>query len=405
MGFEHFDIDNRCLRVLDAMGIETPTPVQEQTIPLACAGKDIIATAQTGTGKTLAFSLPTLTHLAREKHRNFRMLVLAPTRELTIQDHAVVDQVAKALQLRTTLLYGGVGFTAQLDELRRGPDVVVATPGRLLDHMGRGRVRFNELEVLILDEADRMLDMGFLPDIRRILAKLPDDRQTLLFSATFAPELERLVNEFMRAPERITVGMVHHPVDEVRQVVYPVRQEDKSQFLTELLRKTENLDSAIVFLRTKDRTHRLSKTLRKNGFRAAAIHGDLSQQRRQQALQGFREGRYNILVATDVAARGLDIENVSHVINYDIPPNADDYIHRVGRTARASREGDAVTFVTPQDYSELGAIERALGRSIERIDYENAPQVLSTWQAANENPRLGKMSRSGTMRHKRRRLL
>jgi ATP-dependent RNA helicase RhlE len=404
MTFNDFDIDPRCLRVLERDGIAIPTPVQEQAIPPALEGRDLIATAQTGTGKTLGFTLPSLTRLAQHAPRKFRMLVLTPTRELAQQVHAVADEMSRALHLKTALLHGGVAFGPQLDAIHAGPDIVVATPGRLLDHMRQGKVRFGELEILVLDEADRMLDMGFLPDIRRIISKLPRERQTLMFSATFADELERLVKEFMHEPVRIAVGSVNKPVDQVRQVVYPVRQEDKSSLLVKILEEAENLESAIIFLRTKDRTYRLDKTLRKHGIKAAAIHGDLSQKQRQIALDGFRSGKYRVLVATDVAARGLDIDTVSHVINYDIPPNADDYIHRIGRTARASREGDAVTFVTPQEHNELAAVERALGRNLPREMAENAPQVLSMYKSPGD-VRADSMSRRGTVKRSRRRML
>lgn len=367
------------------MGITTPTPVQEKTIPLVLKGGDLIATAQTGTGKTLGFALPGLTHLAREKPRKNRMLILVPTRELAVQVEKVVAELAKALGMRSAVIYGGVNMRTQTNQLKEGADVIVATPGRLLDHMGRGAIRFNDLEMLVFDEADRMLDMGFLPDIKRILSKLPDDRQTLMFSATFAPELQRLSYSMMRDPERVEIGAVAMPVDTVRQILYPVRAEGKSQLLLKILNEHE-IDSAIIFLRTKMRTDRLAKQLKKEGFKAAAIHGDLSQQIRQRALSGFRDGRYKILVATDVAARGLDIDDISHVINYDIPLNSDDYVHRVGRTARAHREGDAITFITPQDHAALAAIEKAVGRNLPREEYEGAPKVMSLWQPPGRRP-------------------
>jgi len=383
MTFDEFDLDPRCLSVLGAQGIVNPTPVQEQAIPLALAGKDLIATAQTGTGKTLGFALPALSRLAQEKSRHNRMLVLVPTRELCVQVESVVKGLAKALQLHSALVYGGVGLRAQAAKLRRGCDIIVATPGRLLDHMGRGNVRFSHLEILVLDEADRMLDMGFLPDIERILSKLPKARQTMMFSATFADEIQRLTKNMMRDPERIAVGAVAMPVDAVRQILYPVRQERKARLLLDLLQE-EHIDSALVFLRTKSRTDRLGKMLKKAGYNAAFIHGDLNQSHRQRALEGFRSAKFDILVATDVAARGLDIEDISHVINYDIPLNADDYIHRVGRTARAEKEGDAITFVCPTEHAALAAIEKAIGRNLPRKEYEGAPPVLSTWHPPGE---------------------
>lgn len=385
MTFEEFDLDPRCLSVLRKADIITPTPVQAQAIPVLLEGKDLIATAQTGTGKTLGFALPSLTRLVKGRSRPNRMLVLVPTRELCMQVESVVRELAKALHLRSTLVYGGVAMKGQTNALQRGCDIIVATPGRLLDHMGRGHVPFQYLEILVLDEADRMLDMGFLPDLERILARLPKQRHTMMFSATFPNELERLARTMMINPERISVGAVAHPVDTVRQILYPVRQENKSQILLGLLRK-EQMDSVLIFLRTKSRTDRLGRLLHKEGFKAAAIHGDLNQQQRDRALNGFRSGKYTILVATDVAARGLDIDSISHVINYDIPLNPDDYIHRVGRTARAQREGDAITFVCPMEHAALAAIEKAVGRNLPRKEYEGAPPVLSTWHPPGARP-------------------
>jgi len=397
MPFEDYEIDARCLKVLHNMGITEPTPVQALSIPIALTGKDLIATAQTGTGKTLGYALPSLTRLAAERVRRNRMLVLVPTRELAVQVEAVIRDHAKALHLATSLVYGGVGMTEQTVRLERGVDVVVATPGRLLDHMGRGSADFRCLEILVLDEADRMLDMGFLPDIKRIISKLPRERQTMMFSATFAPELERLAKDMLHEPERVTIGAVAQPVDAVRQLVVPVRQDDKSKMLLQILEE-EKMDQAIIFLRTKSRTDRVAAVLRKAGHNATPIHGDLSQSQRQKALQGFREGKYNILVATDVAARGLDIQDISHVINYDIPENPDDYVHRIGRTARAEREGDAITFVTPADHASLGAIEKTIGRNIPRKEYEGAPPLLSLYKGTpttNPSPRAGAVRRTG----------
>jgi ATP-dependent RNA helicase RhlE len=397
MKFNEFDIDSRCLHVLGEMEIETPTPVQEKAIPVALSGSDVIATAQTGTGKTLAFALPALTRLAEAPRKRNRLLVLVPTRELCNQVETVMRRFAHVLKMQTVLIHGGVGYRKQTLRLKKGCDIIVATPGRLLDHMGRGNIRFNNLEILIFDEADRMLDMGFLPDIQRIVARLPAERQTLMFSATFGNELNHLVSQLMRSPERIEVGMVSLPVESVRQVLYPVRDDAKPRKLVDLL-KEEDIDSAIVFLRTKARTDMLGSILEKAGYKSVIIHGDLPQNKRQRALKGFREGRYNILAATDVAARGLDIDDVSHVINYDIPENADDYIHRIGRTARAEKEGDAITFVTPTEHSELGNIERALGKQLPRKDYEGAPPILSTWQPQTRKSGRGRR----TLRRRRR---
>ncbi|NLV45055.1 MAG: DEAD/DEAH box helicase [Candidatus Hydrogenedentes bacterium] len=362
------------------MKISTPSPVQAQAIPVALTGRDLVTTAQTGTGKTIAFSLPSLTRLAHGPSGPNRMLVLAPTRELCVQVESVIQAFCRPLKLHSVAIYGGVGMNGQLEKLKRGCDIVVATPGRLLDHLSRGTVKFNNLEILVFDEADRMLDMGFLPDIRKIVKKLPQKRQTLMFSATFAPTLDRLARDMMQNPERIDVGFTSKPVDTVRQLVVPVREDEKPRVLLRLLEE-ENIDSALIFLRTIRRTERVGRALKGSRHKTAVIHGDLPQQQRQRALEGFRSGKYQILVATDVAARGLDINDISHVINYDIPENADDYVHRIGRTARAEREGDAITFVTPSDHAALGAIEKALGYNIERRIYEGAPKILSLFKS------------------------
>ncbi|NUM56299.1 MAG: DEAD/DEAH box helicase [Candidatus Hydrogenedentes bacterium] len=376
MTFDEFGLDPRCLRVLHQQEIVTPTPVQAQAIPIALSGRDLIGVAQTGTGKTLAFSLPALTRLASLHVTKNNVLVLTPTRELAVQVQRVVEQLAKAMHMHSVAIYGGMGMDKQTQDLRKGRQIIVATPGRLLDHLGRGNVSFQQLHILILDEADRMLDMGFLPDIRRILRQLPRERQTMMFSATFPDEIARLTSEMMNSPERISVGPIARPVDSVRQLVYPVRPEDKTRLLLKILEE-QQITSAVIFLRTKDRTERVGHMLHKRGFNAAAIHGDRSQRQREQALDGFRKGKYSILVATDVAARGLDIEGITHVINYDIPPTAEDYIHRIGRTARAQAEGDAITFVCPADHTALETIERALGRNLPRAEWEDAPPVLS----------------------------
>ena len=386
MSFEDFDIDPRCLSVLRAQHITEPTPVQAHVIPVALTGRDLIAIAQTGTGKTLAFSLPSLTRLAAGPVKRNMMLVLTPTRELAIQVHSVIRDLGKSLHLLTACVYGGVSLENQARALRRGCAVTVATPGRLLDHMGRGNIRFDDLMILVLDEADRMLDMGFLPDIRRILRRLPEDRQTLMCGATFPSEIARLARDMLRDPEEIFVGAVAKPVETVRQTIYTVLPGAKMGLLVKILRE-QHIPSALIFLRTKRHTDRVAKALHKAGFKAQAIHGDRSQHQREKALEGFRSGRYQLLIATDVAARGLDIDGISHVINYDIPENPDDYIHRIGRTARASADGDAVTFVCPRDHLALEAIERALGRNLPRADWEGAAPVLALYTPPEEQQR------------------
>jgi ATP-dependent RNA helicase RhlE len=383
MSFDQFCIHPKCLDVLKAQRLSTPTPVQAQAIPPAVEGKDLVAIAQTGTGKTLAFVLPALTRLAETPRARNAMLVLTPTRELAVQVHSVVEAFGKALGLRSVSIYGGTGMERQTKALRGGCSVIVATPGRLLDHMGRGNIRFNELSILVLDEADRMLDMGFLPDIRRILEKLPTDRQTLMFSATFPHEIERLVADMQRNPKRIEVGAISTPVSTVRQGVYTVAQTSKLDLLSKLLGEPQ-VQSALVFMRTRHRTDRVTKALTKAGFKAQAIHGDRSQNQRQQALDGFRRGRYKILVATDVASRGLDIQGISHVINFDIPMTSDEYIHRIGRTARANAKGDAITFVCPEDHQALRLIETALGKNIPREDWEGAVHVASLYRPGEQ---------------------
>ena len=393
MPFSAFELDPRCMRILHEAGITTPTPIQAQAIPIALTGRDLVGVAQTGTGKTLAFALPSLTRLAAGRAERNVMLVMVPTRELAVQVHKVMDEAGKPLQMRSIAVYGGVSLEKQAQDLRRGRAVVVATPGRLLDHMSRGNVAFPHLSILVLDEADRMLDMGFLPDIRKILRKLPKERQTMMFSATFPDEISRLTQEMMHDPERVSVGAISRPVDAVRQLLYTVMPEDKSNLLLDILRAKE-ITSAVIFLRTKQRTERLSEMLRKHSFRATAIHGDRSQRQREQALDGFRKGKYRILVATDVAARGLDVDGISHVINYDVPPTADDYIHRIGRTARAQAEGDAITFVSPAEHLPLEAIERALGRRLPRAEWEKAVPVLSLYTPPEEK----KASTGGTRR-------
>jgi ATP-dependent RNA helicase RhlE len=372
MSFESLNIDPRCLSILKAQRIENPTPVQAQAIPVALEGRDLIAIAQTGTGKTLAFGLPALTRLKDAKPGRTQMLVLAPTRELACQVHSVLEHFAKPMGLRTACIYGGVGMEPQTKALRSGAAIIVATPGRLLDHVGRRNTNFDMVSVLVLDEADRMLDMGFMPAIKRILAVLPKERQTMMFSATFPDEIAEMTKSMQRDPVRVQCGPIATPAKDVRQGVYNVNHDKKLGLLSQILRKPE-VTSTVVFLRTKHRTERVAKSLHEAGFKAQAIHGDRSQRQRQQAIDGFRQGRYNVLVATDVAARGLDVQGITHVVNFDIPMTPDDYIHRIGRTARANASGDAITFVAPDDMSTLRDIERALGSRIPRESWAADP--------------------------------
>lgn len=383
MSFEEFKLDPRCLKGLKAQGIISPTPVQARAIPFALEGRDVLAIAQTGTGKTLAFALPALTRLAAGPRAKNAMLVLTPTRELAVQVHSVIEPLAKAMGMSAVCVYGGVSLEKQAEALRHGRTIIVATPGRLMDHFARGGVRFDKLSILVIDEADRMLDMGFMPAIRRILSTLPKERQTLFFSATFPKEIERLAVDMQRSPERVEVGTVTVPVDTVRQGVYTVGQTAKIGLLSKLL-KEPGVSSTLVFLRTKRRTDHVERALHKEGFKVQAIHGDRSQRQRQQALDGFRKGQYNVLVATDVAARGLDIQGISHVINFDIPNTSEEYIHRIGRTGRANALGEAITFVSPDEFLALRTIENSLGKNIARTEWEGAVPVVSLYQPAGE---------------------
>jgi ATP-dependent RNA helicase RhlE len=383
MSFSDFDLDPRCLEVLKTMGITKPMPVQAQAIPIVAEGHDLIATAQTGTGKTLGFALPSLSRLCKGKQEKNMMLVLVPTRELAVQVHGVIRDFGQSLKIRSTTIYGGVGMYPQIDALRRGCGVIVATPGRLLDHLQQGTLDFKHLKVLVLDEADRMLDMGFLPDIKRILGQLPKNRQTLMFSATFDDDVTKLAKEMLTNPKRVTVGMTTKPVDTVKQVTYSVKQEDKANLLLSIM-KHEKPTSSLIFTRTKHRADRVSKMLRNTEYSVAVIHGNRTQSQRQIALDGFKNGKYQVLVATDVAARGIDVDNISHVINFDIPDGADSYIHRIGRTGRAQAKGDAITFVAPEDRSILRDIEKKIGKALPKVTWDQPLEKAAEVQFREE---------------------
>jgi len=347
------------------MGYVEPTPIQLRAIPLIMSGRDIIGSAQTGTGKTAAFALPILSRLGHSG-RGTRALILEPTRELAAQVETAVRDLARFTDIRVAVVFGGVGYGKQLDALKSGVDVIVATPGRLLDHLGEGACRLDKIEFLVLDEADRMLDMGFLPDVRRIVDRCPRQRHTSLFSATVPPEIETLIQWAMRNPETVEIGARRSPADTVKHVVYPVAEAQKTDLLLALLDRV-NYDSVIVFCRTKDRADRIGHMLRKNNHSVAILHSNRTQREREQSLRGFRDGRYEVLVATDIAARGLDIANVSHVVNYDVPQHPEDYVHRIGRTGRAEASGDAFTLMVAEDSRHMSAIERFIGRGIERV--------------------------------------
>jgi ATP-dependent RNA helicase RhlE len=377
MPFSRFPLHADLLKGVKELGFTRPTPIQEQAIPPAAEGKDILACAMTGSGKTAAFLLPILHRLIGKPRGTTRVLILTPTRELAAQIHQHLEQLAVHTAVTGAAVFGGVGMGPQEHALRSGVDVIVATPGRLLDHLRHTYARLTRLEILVLDEADRMLDMGFLPDIRRILAQIPKKRQTLFFSATMPREIVGLSREMLHDPVRIDLERKSAPAVGITQAVYPVARELKSALLVELL-KRDIVAEAIVFTRTKHRANRLADYLERHGVSTARIHGNRSQSQRTLALAGFKEGRHRVLVATDIVARGIDVEDLSHVINFDVPADPDSYIHRVGRTARADATGDAFTFVSPDEDRELQDIERALGKRLPRVtlpefDYAKKP--------------------------------
>lgn len=362
-------------RNLAAHGFVNPTPVQAAAIPPALERRDVVATAQTGTGKTLAFVLPMLEQLLEPPvAAGVQAVIVTPTRELAIQIHETFAKLAHGTPIKAAVVVGGLNENSQLHNIRRGAQVLVATPGRLNDFLDRRLVKLDKVHLLVLDEADRMLDMGFMPSIRRILAELPEHRQTLMFSATFPPQIGQLTQSMQRDPVRLQLGPIASPAKDVRQRMYTVHHEKKLSLLSTILRGPE-VKSALVFLRTKHRTERVAKALHQAGFKAQAIHGDRSQRQRQQAIDGFRQGRYNVLVATDVAARGLDVRGITHVVNFDLPNTSEDYIHRIGRTARANASGDAITFVGPDEFRALRDIENAIGKPIPREEWEGAIAV------------------------------
>ncbi len=356
------------------MGYVTPTPIQAQAIPVVLQGGDVIGSAQTGTGKTAAFALPIIQRLGT--HGKLRCLILEPTRELALQVEEAFQKYAKFTDLRVTIVYGGVGYGKQEDDLRRGVDIVAATPGRLLDHLERGNCSLANVDILVLDEVDRMLDMGFLPDVRRIVQQCPKARQTLFFTATLPPELAQLASWALRDPVKIEIGRVRSPAETVAHAFYPVVATQKFDLLHLLLDQTD-FKSVIIFCRTRMGADRIAHRLEKSGHTVGVMHSDRNQRERIEALQGFKTGRYEVLVATDIAARGLDIAGVSHVINYDVPENAEDYVHRIGRTGRAQNTGDAFTLVTEEDVRDARSIERYMGVSVERKKIEGFPYIYS----------------------------
>ena len=366
MNFAELGLRRELVRAVTDAGYDTPTSIQERGIPVALEGRDLIACAQTGTGKTAAFLLPVLQRLAGgPASRRPRALVVAPTRELAVQIGEMARQYGRHLRLRSTVIFGGVGMEPQTRRLAGGLDLLVATPGRLLDHIRRGQVHLGNVEMVVLDEADRMLDMGFLPDVRRILAALPAERQNLFLSATMPDEIEALIRRTAHAPVMVEVTRRATPVGAIRQVVHPVAQTRKKDLLKTLLEKPD-MGPTLVFTRTKARANRLVKRLEQPGRRIDVIHGNKSQNARARAIAGFRTGRIDTLIATDIAARGLDVDCISHVVNFDLPHVPEDYVHRIGRTARAGQDGDAISLVAPEERGQLAAIERLVGAAIPR---------------------------------------
>ena len=388
MPFPSLGLDDRIYKSIQEAGYTEPTPIQAAAIPEIMAGRDVIGIAQTGTGKTAAFVLPILNHLVRAREaqrRSLRALVVAPTRELVVQIEENVRAYARHLPLRMATVFGGVSERPQIEALRNGVDIVVATPGRLIDLMGQRMCNFSGLEFLVLDEADRMLDMGFLPPIRRIVKALPSKRQTLMFSATLSREIEGLTHEFQHSPKLIEIGRRANPAETVTQFVYEVRPHLKPALLLHLLADSQ-FDTVLVFTRTKHGADRIARRLESSGIKTGTIHSNRSQNQRLRALKDFKSGAVRVLVATDIAARGIDVDGISHVVNFDFPMHSEDYVHRIGRTGRAHAVGDAISFVTPEDQGPLRSLERFIGRGIVRKRAEGF-EYNATAPAGEDRPK------------------
>ena len=389
MSFNQFNLDSRLNTAIKRAGFYKPTPIQTSAIPIALAGHDLIGTAQTGTGKTAAFVLPILHKLLNNPGKRTRALIITPTRELAEQIHQTIGVFSSETNIRSVAIYGGVGAAPQIEALHRGVEIIVACPGRLLDHIQNKHAKLGTIELLVLDEAARMLDMGFLPDIKRILRHVPKKRQTMLYSATFPKEIEHLASQTLYKPKRVAIGLVR-PAYTVDHTLFPVAQHLKSRLLIKLLDQTET-KSILIFTRTKHRAQNLAKKIKRTKYKVTSLHGDRTQGQRRAALSGFKQGRYQIMVATDIAARGLDIDGISHVINYDMPGTADAYIHRIGRTGRAQRTGEAFTFVTPDDQALVQKIEKIMKQKLPKktlpdFDYE-VPKPKNQQQTQNRRPR------------------
>jgi ATP-dependent RNA helicase RhlE len=366
--FDNLGLDPRLLKAVGAMGYDTPTPIQDKAIPPIIEGRDVVGCAQTGTGKTAAFVLPLLQRV-KSGNRKPVALIVTPTRELALQIEGVAKQASKFTQHRVAVVYGGVGYGPQASALRRGVDILVATPGRLLDLCNQRDCDLSRVEVLVLDEADRMLDMGFWPDVKRILNLLPSSRQNLLFSATMSPEVLRVAGDTLHEPVTVDVAPPSKPIEAIDQSVYPVGGQQKIDLLLRII-QDHGLQRVLVFTRTKHRADRVARVLGKAGISGAAIHGNRSQSQRQAALDGFKKGRCRVLVATDIVARGIDVDGISHVINFDLPNVPEDYVHRIGRTARAGKSGTAISLFAPEEHEQLRDIEKKIGSVIDTADHD-----------------------------------
>lgn len=366
MSFKQFQFTEQINTNIDSCGYKAPTPIQEKAIPEVMTGRDILGLAQTGTGKTAAFALPIIQRLTKGARGEVRALIVAPTRELAEQINTSFMELAVGTGLRCLAVYGGVGKKPQFDAFNRGVEILVACPGRLLDHLNNHDLQLNKVETLVLDEADQMFDMGFFPDIRRIIKHLPKQRQTLLFSATMPADIRKLADETLTNPKEIRIKL-EQPLDLISQELYPVSKRQKAGLLLHLLKKDPTEGSTLIFTRTKYGAKNLAKKLEKAGFSAAALQGNMSQNQRQNALSGFRDGKFKMLVATDIAARGIDVSRVAQVINFDLPSTAEAYTHRIGRTGRAERSGRAISFMCYDDQAMINAIEKLQGKTIRRI--------------------------------------
>ncbi|HEY5753059.1 MAG TPA: DEAD/DEAH box helicase [Chthoniobacterales bacterium] len=369
MSFQELGLSESVVHGVQSMGYLDPTPIQLRAFPIVLNGRDLIGSAQTGTGKTAAFALPILTKLGSHRPKP-RCLVLEPTRELALQVETAFRDYSRFNDLLVTSIYGGVGYGKQRESLADGVDTLIATPGRLLDHIGQGTIRLDSIEILVLDEVDRMLDMGFLPDVRKIIEKCPQKRQTLFFSATLPPEIERLTTWVLKDPEIIQIGVRRSVAETVSHAFYPVAMDQKFELLAALLERT-NYDSVLVFARTKHGADRIASQLKVAKHSVAVLHSNRTQRERVEALEGFKSGKYEVMVATDIAARGIDIAGVSHVVNYDVPQHPEDYVHRIGRTGRAQNVGDAFTLVTADEAKAMQDIERFIGQKVPRLKLEN----------------------------------